>query len=206
MGRADHRPASPRGMKKRRAVFLDRDGTLNRDVGYPAYFGQIHLYPSSVESVRKINHAGLAAVVVTHQSGVGRGYFSEDELLALHREFTRRFAENGARIDRMYYCPHDRLSLTEAYRRDCDCAKPRPGLGLLAAAELGLDLPGSYMVGDKTADVLFGRNIGATPVLLLTGYGKEARKELESRGLPPDHIAADVGEAVAWILDQEKGR
>lgn len=188
-------------MNKKRAVFLDRDGTLNRDVGYPADWSQVHLYPFAVDAVRRVREAGLAAVVVTNQEGVGRGFFGRAEVERLHVEFAAAFARAGAPIDAFYYCPHATPDV--AGGPGCACAKPAPGLGLRAAAELGLELAGSYMVGDKASDILFGRAIGAVPILVLTGYGPRALAELERRGLRPDAVAGDLAAAVDWILERE---
>jgi D-glycero-D-manno-heptose 1,7-bisphosphate phosphatase len=185
-------------MKMRRAVFLDRDGTLNEDTGYPADFRQVHIYPAAFEAVRRLKRAGFAAVVVTHQSGLGRGYFDAAELEALHLRFGEEFARRGARLDGIYACPH----APDGPGRDCPCAKPRPGLGLQAAADLGLDLASSFMVGDKPDDVLFGRTIGAAPVLVLTGYGRSAAAALAARGVRPAHTAPGILEAASWILAQ----
>jgi D-glycero-D-manno-heptose 1,7-bisphosphate phosphatase len=185
-------------MKMRRAVFLDRDGTLNEDTGYPADFRQVHIYPEAFEAVRRLKKAGFAAVVITHQSGLGRGYFDAAELDVLHRRFEDEFARRGARLDGIYSCPH----APDGPGHDCPCAKPRPGLALRAAGELGLDLAASFMVGDKPDDVLFGLNIGAVPVLVLTGYGRSAAAALAARGLRPAHTAPGVLEAASWILAQ----
>jgi len=187
-------------MKTRRAVFFDRDGTLNEDTGYPADFRQVHIYPAAFEAVRALKKAGFAAVVVTHQSGVGRGYFAAAELEDLHRRFAGEFARRGAPLDAIYSCHHS----GEGPEPDCPCAKPRPGLGLQAARELGLDLGASYMVGDKPADVLFGLNIGAVPVLVLTGYGRRSAAALAARGVRPAHAAADILAAAAWIIGRER--
>ena len=185
-------------MTTRRAVFLDRDGTLNEDTGYPADFRQVHIYPAAFEAVRRLGRAGFATVVVTHQSGIGRGYFDENDLDALHARFLAEFARRGAPLDALYACPHAPDAPPGA---GCACAKPRPGLGLRAAAELGLDLGASYMIGDKADDVLFGLNIGATPILVLTGYGRAARAALAARGVRPAHTAEGVLDAAAWILE-----
>jgi D-glycero-D-manno-heptose 1,7-bisphosphate phosphatase len=191
-------------MKKKRAVFLDRDGTLNRDVGYPAHWSQIHIYPYSFGAVRKLRRAGLAAVVVTNQSGVGRGAFTENDLRELHREFCAAFEAGRARLDGIFYCPHFSPSAPSSEESDCSCRKPRPDLALRAAEELSLELSGSYVVGDKTSDVLFGVHIGAVPVLVLTGYGRESLRDLEARGLRPAHVAGNLAEAAAWIARREK--
>jgi D-glycero-D-manno-heptose 1,7-bisphosphate phosphatase len=189
-------------MTTRRAVFLDRDGTLNEDTGYPADFRQVHIYPEAFEAVRRLGRAGFATVVVTHHSGLGRGYFDQRDLDSLHARFLAEFSRRGAPLDALYTCPHGPGT---ASGDGCSCAKPRPGLGLQAAAELGLDLAGSYMVGDKVDDVLFGLNIGAAPVLVLTGYGRAARAGLAARGIRPAHTAAGVLEAAIWILEHGRG-
>jgi D-glycero-D-manno-heptose 1,7-bisphosphate phosphatase len=191
-------------MKKRRAVFLDRDGTLNRDVGYPGHWSQVHIYPDAFEAVRRVRAAGMAAVVITNQSGVGRGFFSEDELRALHREFRTAFEKRRAALDGFFYCPHYSPAASAAAESCCPCHKPNPALGLRAAAELGLSLEGSYMVGDKKADILFGLNIGAVPVLVLTGYGRESLRDLEARRDRPAHVAENLARAVDWIIRREK--
>lgn len=185
-------------MQTRRAVFLDRDGTLNEDTGYPADFRQVHIYPAAFEAVRALRQAGFAAIVVTHQSGLGRGYFDAAEIEDLHRRFAGEFARRGAALDGLYSCPH----APDAAEPACECAKPRPGLGLQAARELGLDLGSSFMVGDKTDDVLFGLAIGAAPVLVLTGYGRRAAADLAARGVRPAHTAPDVLAAASWIIAQ----
>lgn len=188
-------------MTTRKAVFLDRDGTLNEDTGYPADLRQVHIYPEAFEAVRRLGRAGFATVVVTHQSGIGRGYFEAADLDRLHAGFLEEFARRGAPLEAIYSCPHDPDDPAGAA---CPCAKPRPGLGLRAARDLGLDLGASYMIGDKPADVLFGLNIGAAPVLVRTGYGRLASSRLAALGVRPAHTAAGVLEAAAWILEREK--
>ena len=121
-------------MNRRRAVFLDRDGTLSRDVGYPGDWSQVHIYPFAFEAVRRIRRAGLAPVVISNQSGVGRGFFSEDDLRALHREFAAAFENRRARLDGIFHCPHFSPAVPAADESDCACRKPRPELGLRAAA------------------------------------------------------------------------
>jgi D-glycero-D-manno-heptose 1,7-bisphosphate phosphatase len=186
------------------AVFLDRDGTLNEDVGYPACFEQVHVYPFAPDAVRKVNRAGLAAVVITQQSGVARGYFTEPDLVGLHSAFEAYFRDKGAALDAVYHCPHDTATETGPGPASCSCRKPLPGLGLRAARELGLDLQASYMIGDKPDDLLFGLAIGARPVLVLTGFGLETMASVGPLGLKPAFIARDVLHAVEWVLDEER--
>jgi D-glycero-D-manno-heptose 1,7-bisphosphate phosphatase len=191
---------------KRRAVFLDRDGTINEDVGYPARYDQVRVYPYSIDAVRKLNAAGLAVVVVTNQSGVGRGFFTEAELHVIHDRLQKDFLAADARIDAVYYCPHFIGSSYPAYNIDCACRKPFPGMAIRAREELGLDLEGSYMVGDKVEDIRFGLNAGARTILVLTGYGKASRGALRGEGIDPVHVAPDLDAAVDWILERERER
>lgn len=189
---------------KNRAVFLDRDGTLNEDAGYPADFGKITIFPESFEAVRRLNAAGFLAIVVSNQSGVGRGLFSEADVAAIHEAMGAAFAARGARLDAFYYCPHFPGSSDPVYGAACDCRKPNPGLARRAAAEFDLDLSRSYMIGDKLDDVAFARNIGATPVLVLTGQGRESRVKLGRLAPVPGHVSTDVLSAVRWILRRER--
>jgi len=186
------------------AVFLDRDGTLSVDVGYPSRYDQISIYPESYEAVRKLNQAGLLAVVVTNQSAVGRGLLNEDGLNEIHNRLRASFAGRGARLDAVYFCPHYAQSADPRYRKECDCRKPNPGLALRAAAELEIELSQSYMIGDKAEDILFGMNIRAVPVLVLTGMGRESLAKLREQGIEPAHVAETILAAADWILDREK--
>jgi D-glycero-D-manno-heptose 1,7-bisphosphate phosphatase len=188
---------------KNRAVFLDRDGTLNRDVGYPPSYEVIEFYPASFEAVRRLNQAGFLTVVVTNQSGIGRGLIAEAELRLIHDRMREDFAAQGATIHGFYYCPHHPYSLDPQYKADCVCRKPRPEMGLRAARDLDIDTARSYMIGDKVEDILFGQNIGARSVLVLTGYGRESRIRLSDMDTKPAHIAETILEAVDWILDGE---
>ncbi len=186
------------------AVFLDRDGTLNEDIGFPNRISQVHLYPFAVEAVRLLRDAGFAAVVVTHQSGVGRGFFDEAAVRALHDAFAAQFQAAGAPLDGIYYCPHDSSPGRPGFGQGCECRKPLPGLGLRAARELGLDLGRSFMVGDKVDDVAFGRAIGATPVLVRTGYGEETSHSRALAEARPAYIAATLLDAARWIVDRSR--
>lgn len=188
---------------KRKAVFLDRDGTLNKDVGYPNSFDAIDVYPYSFEAVRRINHSGLLAIVVTNQSGIGRGLIEENRLAEIHLKMHNLFIKNRARLDAFYYCPHYMNSQDPRYRKDCACRKPNPGMALKASKDLDIELKGSYMVGDKVEDIEFGLNFDATPVLLLTGHGQKALRKLPEKGLQPAHVAKNLLEAVDWIIKIE---
>jgi D-glycero-D-manno-heptose 1,7-bisphosphate phosphatase len=188
----------------RKAVFLDRDGTLNIDIGYPSSYEQLDIYPESFEAVKKLNQEGLLVVVVTNQSGVGRGLLTEDDLKDIHARLSASFIRRNARLDAIYYCPHHVLSEDRRYRKECDCRKPKPGLARRAAADLGIDLAHSYMIGDKAEDVLFGVNIGAVPVLVLTGSGRESLAKLQEQNLAPAYVASGILDAAEWVLHKER--
>ena len=187
----------------RRAVFLDRDGTINLDVGYPSRWDQIAIYPYAFEAVRRLKAAGFLIVVVTNQSGIGRGFLTEADLEIIHARLDDEFRRRGIPLDAIYHCPHFEAAEAAAGRTDCSCRKPLPGMGMRAAAELGIDLPRSFMIGDKAEDILFGMNIGATPILVKTGYGPTAEPKLAALGARPAFVADDLAAAAAWILDRE---
>ena len=189
----------------RPAVFLDRDGTINEQMGYVNHLSRFQLLPGVARAIRSLNEAGLPVVVVTNQSGLARGYFPESLLEAVHAEMYRLLAQEGARLDGLYVCPHHPEAKEERFRLDCDCRKPRPGLLERAAAELGLDLGRSYMVGDRWSDLRCGAAVGATTVLVLTGYGRgDAAYVGPGQTVQPDHVAEDLEAAARWILDRTR--
>ena len=190
----------------KRAIFLDRDGTINVDVGYPSRYDQIMIYPYSFEALGKINASGFLAVVVTNQSGIGRGFLTEDDLGDIHARMAEDFLARGAHLDAFYYCPHYDLSEIPRYRLDCPCRKPKPGMARRAAAELGLDLSRSYMIGDQVEDVGFGLAAGASPILVRTGYGASSEIKLVERAVTPAAVAGTLLEAVDWILEHDPER
>jgi len=183
-----------------RAVFLDRDGTICEEVGYSVE--GMRLIPRAAEAVRLLNQNGFKVVVVTNQSGVARGFFPESLLEELHGEMNRQLEEEGASLDAVYYCPHHPTEGFPPYIQKCSCRKPAIGLLLKAAADLDLDLPSSYMIGDHISDVQCGQRMGARAILLLTGHGPEAAAKIESCPQPPSYIAADLYEAIQWILQR----
>jgi D-glycero-D-manno-heptose 1,7-bisphosphate phosphatase len=183
----------------RPAVFLDRDGTIIEDVGFLRDVSQIDLLPWTADAIRQLNAAGYAVVVVTNQSGVGRGYFDEAHVRATHAVLETALAEQGARIDAFYYCPHYPTSVDTRYAVACDCRKPGSGLLRRAAQDLGLDLAQSWMVGDWWRDVEAGAGAGARTILIRTGRSAEHRPE-PADARRPDAILNNLMEAAAWIL------
>ena len=188
-------------VEARPAVFIDRDGTLTDEVGYVNHTSRLRLLPRSAEAIRRLNRAGVAAVVVTNQAGVARGYFSEIVLHAVNAELVAQLERAGARLDGVYVCPHHPSEGALPYRMLCDCRKPKPGLLLRAADELGLDLTRSVMVGDKPSDLEVAPKVGARSVLVLTGYGRgEWEHRRDQFAVTPDHVASDLLDAVDWAL------
>ncbi len=163
-------------MSKKNAVFLDRDGTINEQMGYVNHISRFVLLPGVPEAIRMFNERSIPAVVVTNQSGLARGYFPAALLEAVHAEMGRLLAAQGAYLDGIYVCPHHPEAKVAQYRQACRCRKPQPGLLEQAAADLHLDLSRSFMIGDRWSDLECGCRAGAVPVLVLTGYG---RGELE---------------------------
>ena len=187
--------------KLRPAVFLDRDGTLNEDIGFMDRMEALSLFSWTADAIRLLNRAGYCTVVTTNQSAVARGLIDEEFLRVVHQEIDRRLARGDARIDRYFYCPHHPEAPLEAYRRVCECRKPRPGMILAAARELGLDLTRSVMVGDRRLDVASGHAAGVRAVLVRTGLGAAEEEDLvEDPGAQPDAILNNLMEAVGWIL------
>jgi D,D-heptose 1,7-bisphosphate phosphatase len=184
-----------------RAVFIDRDGTLLEEAGYLDRLERLVCFPFAVDAVRLLNRAGFAVVVITNQSGIGRGMYQEEFVKLAHDVISQRMAEGGARIDAYYYCPHHPAAEIEQYRRTCDCRKPAPGMLRRAAADLGLDLERSYTIGDKWTDVQVAEAVGAHGILVRTGYGRSS--ELAPwPGVSPAAVVDDVMAATAWILSR----
>jgi len=187
----------------RPAAFIDRDGTLTEEVGYVNHPKRLQLLPRSAEAIRHLNAAGIAAVVVTNQAGVARGYFSEDVLQATNAALVKQLKRAGASLDGVYVCPHHPTEGQPPFRAQCECRKPKPGLMLRAATELGLDLAASTVIGDRPSDLATAQAVGAKGVLVLTGYGLgEWEYRRETFTVMPDHVAADLFDAVEWILAQ----
>jgi D-glycero-D-manno-heptose 1,7-bisphosphate phosphatase len=182
-----------------RAVFLDRDGTIIEEVGYLDRPERVEFFPWTIDAVRVLNRAGLAVVLVSNQSGVARGFFTEAVVDEVHRRMAAMLAEGGARIDAYYYCPHHPDGKVPALARKCDCRKPGRGLVDKAARELGVDPARSFVVGDRWLDVALGRAVGAQSILVRTGYGA-SEEEKQPDDMTADAIVDNLIAASSWIL------
>jgi D-glycero-D-manno-heptose 1,7-bisphosphate phosphatase len=188
----------------KRAVFIDRDGTISEEVGYVNHPSRFRLLLHSAEAVRLLNEAGWLAVLVTNQAGVARGYFSEDMIQEIHARLNTELEQAGARLDAIYYCAHHPTVGEPPYRLACECRKPRPGLIHRAVSELDIDLVQSWMVGDRFGDVELARNANVHSAFVLTGYGRgEWEHQRGSWTVEPEIVAENLLEAVQKILGQK---
>ncbi len=190
-------------MTKKAAVFLDRDGTINEQMGYINHISRFILLPGVGKAIARLNRQNIAVVVVTNQSGLARGYFPETLLEEVHRKMISELAADNAHLDGLYVCPHHPEAKQEKFRVQCDCRKPGTGLLEQAAAELQLDLSHSFMVGDRWSDIKCGAAVGAQSILVLTGYGRGDQLYTgPTQKIQPRYIATDLNAAVDWILQQ----
>lgn len=175
-------------------VFLDRDGTLNVDTGYVKSPDDFTVLPGVGAALARLKQAGARLVVVTNQSGLGRGYFSSRDLEAIHSKLRLVLAEDGVTLDGLYFCPHHPDD-------HCNCRKPARGMIDRAHAELKVDLSRAYVIGDSIRDVELAKQVGARSLLVMTGpSGAEALADLMARDLPPDYVAEELSQAVDWIV------
>ena len=175
-----------------RAVFLDRDGTMAKDVHYCSRPEDFELFPNTAKAVRLLNEHGFKVIVVTNQSGIARGYFTEDTLAEIHQKMERELAEEGAWVDAIYCCPHHPDD-------NCDCRKPKPKLVLQAVKEHNIDLKHSFVVGDLQMDVELGKAVGCKSILI--GDAQSANRQK----VKPDATALDLYEATQAIFSMEVG-
>jgi D-glycero-D-manno-heptose 1,7-bisphosphate phosphatase len=181
------------------AVFVDRDGTLIEEVGYLDRVDRIALYPWTIDAVRALNRAGLPIVLVSNQSGIARGFFTEAVVHDVHAHIAALLEAGGAHIDAYYYCPHHPDGTMRGYDCACDCRKPKRGLVDRAVSELHVDPARSFVVGDRWVDIGLAQTIGGRGVLVRTGYGADEERR------PPANLTADAvvdnfAGAASWIL------
>jgi D-glycero-D-manno-heptose 1,7-bisphosphate phosphatase len=184
------------------AVFLDRDGTMVYDVGYLGRLEDLEWFPWTIDAIRLINRAGLLAIVTTNQGGVGLGVISEDFVREVHGRMAARIEQGGGRVDAWFYCPHHPRATVDALRVACECRKPQPGMIRQAQRQFEIDLGQSFVIGDKLADLEMAEFVGAQGVLVRTGYGEGEWARHGGRVPGAAHVAANLIEAVTWILDR----
>jgi D-glycero-D-manno-heptose 1,7-bisphosphate phosphatase len=188
------------GHVQRRAVFIDRDGTINEEVGYLDDPARLRLFPFAAEAIRLINRSGLLVIVVTNQSGVARGLFNEEILARIHERMRADLLAGGALIDAIYYCPHHPEIGSPTYRRHCQCRKPQAGMLQRAANDFEIDLGRSYLIGDRLLDVATANAAGVIPILVETGDGRrEWETAIRAGAAPPPRILPNLLAAAQLI-------
>ncbi len=180
----------------KRAIFLDRDGTLTRDLGFVHRTDDLQLLDNAAAGLRRMAATGFRLFITTNQSGIARGYFGEADMHAFNSALRRQLRVEGVEIEAIYYCPFHPEGSVEIYRQDSPLRKPRPGMILRAAAEHRLDLQASFAIGDKKSDILAGQAAGCRTILVQTGAAGAGENELQAK---PDVVAPDLLAAAEWI-------
>ena len=179
----------------KRAVFLDRDGTINIEKDYLYLIADFEFIPGTPEAIRILNQAGFMVVVVTNQSGIARGYYTEDDVEALHRHIAKELARSGAHVDAWFFCPHHPAG-RGSYALPCTCRKPLPGMLAEASRRYSINLQDSIIIGDKRADIEAGLAAGCRTILVRTGYGTEEEQHIA----PETTVCDDLLSAVQCIV------
>jgi len=187
-----------------KAVFLDKDGTINEDIGYINHPDQIKLLPRSADAIKLFNEAGYKVIIISNQSGIARGMLSEDMLQSIDKKLQKEVLKGGGYIDGIYYCPHHPEHGVYPYKLQCECRKPHNGLIKKASKKHDIDLNDSVMIGDKLSDIEAGKKSGTKTVLVLTGSGKKANESKELEKMKPDYIAENLYNAAKWVLEGKK--
>lgn len=182
---------------KKRAVFLDRDGTINIEKNYLHRVADFEFIPGAPEAIARLNAAGFLVIVVTNQAGIGRGYYGVDEVNLLHDHLQKEIARYGATVDGFFICPHHPTEGVGNFRTLCSCRKGEPGMLYEARDQFDIDLAESYMVGDKISDVEAGLKAGCQCILVLTGYGASEKHKLKDEQVV---VVTDIAAAADLIL------
>lgn len=182
------------------AAFLDRDGVINADRGYVSQREAFEFLPGVFDAVRELRRLGFVPVIVTNQSGIGRGFYSETDFNRLTEWMQQRFTAEGAPIEAVYFCPHHAVEASDAYRRTCDCRKPAPGMLLAAERDLALDLSRSAMFGDRASDLEAAQAAGVRTRFLLATNGTEP---VDATDLPSGLCSATFGNLLEAALSAQ---
>lgn len=178
------------------AAFIDRDGTINDEVGYVNHLSRFKIFPWAPEAIKNLNKKGFRTIVVSNQAGVARGYFSEDLVIQIHSNLQQEMAKSGAYFDAIYYCPHHPSTGQVPYRKVCNCRKPKPGMLLKAVNKFGIDVAKSFVIGDRYSDIQLAHDSGARSIFVLSGYGRgEYEYHRHSWKIQPDWIVENLLEA-----------
>lgn len=187
-----------------KTIFIDRDGTINEEMGYINHVERFKIFDFVPEAIRLFNEDGYKVIVITNQSGVARGYFSEALLQEVHAYLLQKLNKQNARIDKIYYCPHHPTEGKKEYRIDCSCRKPKTGMIEQAQRDFDIDLSRSYMIGDRFKDIEFGHKMGLNTIFVLTGYGKgEYTYQRSHWPIQPDMICENLYEAALRLTSSK---
>jgi D-glycero-D-manno-heptose 1,7-bisphosphate phosphatase len=190
-------------MEKLPTIFIDRDGTINKEAGYINHVDNFELYPFATQAIRLLNENGFLVVVITNQAGIARGYFPESLLSDVHNKMINELEKGGAKIDGLYYCPHHPSSKDPKLAIECNCRKPAPGMIEQAIDELPIDTDNMVMIGDKFSDIEFGHNCNCKTIMVKTGYGK-GELNLKTPKVEPDYLVDNLLDAAILILKKYK--
>ncbi|MBI5657051.1 MAG: HAD family hydrolase [Geobacter sp.] len=196
MMKPDNKTGQPGGSAQRKAVFLDRDGVIIVERNYICRAEDLEFIPRSIDGMKALVESGFELAIVTNQAGIGRGYFTEEDYHTFTDRMLSTLSMHGVRVGSVQFCPHHPTAGIGVYKTDCVCRKPKNGMLTKAAAELGVELKGAWLVGDKTTDIKAGIISGCSTILVKTGYGG-SDKEVSA---PPDYAADDLNAAAAIIL------
>jgi D-glycero-D-manno-heptose 1,7-bisphosphate phosphatase len=187
------------------AVFIDRDGTINEQLGYINHLSRFVIFPGVSEAVRLLNKNNWWVIIVSNQGGVARGYYPIELVEEIHAFLKSSLREQGATIDGIFFCPHHPAGILPEYSSECDCRKPKTGLIDRAREVFDIDMSSSYVVGDRHVDIELASRLNLKGVLVKTGYGLgEIEYIIPEKRLKPHHVAEDLLDAVKWILNEEK--
>jgi D-glycero-D-manno-heptose 1,7-bisphosphate phosphatase len=181
------------GKRRNKALFIDRDGVINIDHGYISKIEDFKFIPGTIKALKRIPNDEFKLIIITNQSGIGRGYYSLEDYKNVEAHMLNLFAKDDIKINKVYFCPHD-------YDEECECRKPKTKFFNDAKKEFDIDLSKSFMIGDKTADIKAGQDAGCTSILVLTGKaGQDGFFNVK-----PDFIAKDLYNAIDLILEDKK--
>ncbi len=198
------RPSLKPLIKSPSAVFLDRDGTIIKEVNYLSQLQDVELLPQAAEAIARLNRQQIPVILISNQSGVARGKFTENFVVETHHYIQKILARKGAHLDDFFFCPHHPETGSAPYKKVCNCRKPAPGLLLEAANRHHLDLTKSYVIGDKLIDVKLALRVGGKGILVETGHGKNEKEKIGEGEINPNFIAVDLYDAIKWILDHRE--
>ncbi|MCD4784579.1 MAG: HAD-IIIA family hydrolase [Candidatus Eremiobacteraeota bacterium] len=183
-----------------KAIFIDRDGTINKEVDFLSQVEDIEIIPRCVDAIKLMNENGFLVIIISNQSGIARGYFDNLDSLNIFSEIISRLKEKGASIDNFYYCPHHPEGKVKEFSIKCDCRKPAPGMFLEAREDFNIDFSQSFAIGDRIRDIMPAIQLGCKGILVKTGYGGKEMSKKDEWTLTPDFIAEDLYDAAKWIL------